>query len=83
MKIAVRITPQASRNEITGFLDGLLRVRIAAPPVGGKANQQLCRFLGDVFDLPPSSIVVISGFSSKRKTLDIPLTLQQIIKLLS
>ncbi len=83
MKLSVRVVPQASQNKIVGFRDGVLRVKIAAPPVDGKANEELCRFLGKSFDLPPSAIRILGGQTSKKKTLEIPLTLQQLLERIS
>lgn len=42
----VRVVTRASRSEIVGEHDGALRVRIAAPPVEGAANEELVRLLG-------------------------------------
>ncbi len=78
MRVMVRITPQSNHNEITRFSDGVLRIKIAAPPIDGKANAELCRFLGKKLDLPPSSLVIVGGLSMKQKILEIPLTLQQL-----
>ena len=45
IRLAIKVTPNAGRNEITGFKDGVLQVRIAAPPDKGKANKELIDFL--------------------------------------
>ena len=62
------IQPQASRDEIVGLQDDRLKIRIAAPPVDGKANAQLIRFLAGHFNLPRAQIEVLRGESGKRKT---------------
>ncbi len=64
---AVRIVPRASRSEIVGEHDGALRVRIAAPPVDGAANQELIRTLAKIFKLPQNAIEIVSGAASKNK----------------
>ena len=65
----VRVVPRASRSEIVGEHDGALRVRIAAPPVDGAANEELVRLLSRAFDVPRSAIEILAGHTSKSKTL--------------
>ncbi len=77
MKFRVRATPNARRSEIIGWEDDpqagrILRVRIAAAPVGGQANAALRDFLADVLDLPKSKVVLEKGSSSRFKTFEIP-----------
>ena len=69
--LQVRVQPRAGRDEITGLQAGRLRVRLTAPPVDGKANLQLCRFLADAFAVPPSRITLIAGVTSRDKRLRI------------
>jgi uncharacterized protein (TIGR00251 family) len=76
---AVRIVPRASRSEIVGEHDGALRIRIAAPPVEGAANRELTRLLAKQFKVPQTSVEIISGTSSKHKTIRIEgATLRQL-----
>jgi uncharacterized protein len=70
-RLEVHIQPNSSRNKITGYADGVLKVKITAPPVEGKANQKLIEFLSDVFDIAKSNIKIASGLTGKRKILDI------------
>ena len=65
---SVRVVPRASRSEIVGEHDGALRVRIAAPPVDGAANDELVRLLARAFDVPRSAIEISAGHASKLKT---------------
>ena len=59
-KIAAHIQPNSSQNEVVGFKEGVLQVRIVAPPVEGKANQELIKFLSNVLGVsksnPPFSV---------------------------
>ena len=64
----VRVVPRASRSEIVGEHDGALRVRIAAPPVDGAANDELVRVLARAFGVPRSAIEIAAGHASKLKT---------------
>ena len=63
----VRVVPRASRSGVVGEHDGALRVRVAAPPVEGAANEELVRTLSRALDVPPRAIEIRSGHSSKIK----------------
>jgi hypothetical protein len=71
VRIRVRLTPRAARDEIVGWRDDVLRVRVAAPPVGGRANAALERLLASALRLPKSAVRVISGARSREKTVAI------------
>jgi uncharacterized protein (TIGR00251 family) len=71
--LSVLVVPNASVTEIVGMHDGALKIRLAAPPVDGKANEELVRFLAKYFDLAPSEIDIAKGASGKRKRISIPL----------
>jgi hypothetical protein len=66
--VDVLVQPRASRTEIAGVHGDRLKVRIAAPPVDGLANEELCRFLASALDLPRRQVTVEVGESSRRKT---------------
>ncbi len=70
-RISVRVSPGAPRNEIIGFAEGVLRVKVAAPPEKGKANRELISFLGKVLDISPSSLAVIKGHTSRSKLIEV------------
>jgi uncharacterized protein (TIGR00251 family) len=63
----VHVTPRASRSEIVGEHNGALRVRLAAPPVEGAANEELIRTLASAFGLPTRTVEIVSGHSSRVK----------------
>ena len=65
--IAVRVTPRASRDEVTGWQEGVLRVRLRAPPVEGRANDALRRLLAGRLGVPSSAIEIVSGNTSRVK----------------
>ena len=65
----VRVVPRASRTEIVGEHDGALRVRIAAAPVDGAANEELVRFLARALKVPRNAVVVIGGQTSRLKSI--------------
>jgi len=64
---SVRVVPRASRSEIVGEHDGALRVRVAAPPVEGAANEELARTLARALGVPRSAVEIMSGHASKTK----------------
>ena len=68
---AVRVAPRASRSEIAGAHDGALRVRVAAPPVDGAANEQLVRTLAKAMGVPRAAVEIVSGHQSRNKTVRI------------
>lgn len=67
--LEVLVVPRASRNELAGWsADGRLRVRLTAPPVEGRANRALLKFLAGKIDVPSGKLRVSRGESSRRKT---------------
>lgn len=63
----VRVVPRASRSTIVGEHDGCLRIRLAAPPVNGAANEELIRLLARSLDVPLRAVEITSGHTSKLK----------------
>ncbi|MFA5631717.1 MAG: DUF167 family protein [Porticoccaceae bacterium] len=63
------LQPGASRDEISGIHGERLKLRINAPPVDGKANEQLIRFMAKALGVAKGSISLVSGHSSRQKTL--------------
>jgi len=63
----VRVVPRASRTEIAGEHGGALRVRVAAPPVDGAANEELARFFAKLFGAPRGDVEIVAGRASKNK----------------
>lgn len=67
LHFAVRVVPRASRSSVVGEHDGSLRVRLAAPPVDGAANEELVRVLARALDVPARDVEITSGHTSKVK----------------
>jgi uncharacterized protein len=67
--LSVRLQPKASRNEIIGVQDNQLKVRLTAPPVDGKANIALCKFIAKSFAVANSQVELISGAHNRQKRL--------------
>ena len=67
----LRVYPGASSNSIAGFTDGVLHIRIAAPPVKGKANEELRKFLSKALGVSKISLEIVKGAASRNKVLSI------------
>jgi len=67
-RLSVRLTPRAGRDEVIGFQGGVLRVRVKAPPVEGRANEALLRLLAKALGVPRSSLTIVGGRASREKT---------------
>lgn len=65
--VRLHIQPRASRSEVVGPHGGSLKVRIAAPPVEGAANQALIRFLAQSFGVPAHRVEIRSGTGGRSK----------------
>ena len=68
LRLAVVVAPRASRTRIMGVHDGRLKIQLAAPPVDGRANDVLVRFLADCLEVARAQVEIIGGASSRRKT---------------
>lgn len=79
-KLSVRITPGAKRNAITALKEGIWCIKIAAPPVEGKANEELIAYLSQLLGVRRSSLSVLKGRTSRNKLVSVSgLTQQDII----
>jgi hypothetical protein len=67
----VRVVPRASKTELVGEHDGALKIRLAAPPVDGAANEELIKFLAKIFAVTKSEVEIISGQTTKVKQIRI------------
>lgn len=67
----VRVVPRASKSEIVGGHDGALKIRLAAPPVEGAANDDLIKTLAKYFDVNKSAVEIVSGATAKTKQIRI------------
>jgi uncharacterized protein len=67
LSFAVQVVPRSSLSQIVGEHNGALRVRIAAAPVDGAANEELVRLLAGAFGVPRGAVEITSGQTSKIK----------------
>ena len=83
-KISLRVYPGAARSEVVGFSDGVLQVRVAAPPVKGQANKELIAFLSKALAVGKGALTIVKGHTSRNKVIAIDgLSQEDIIKRLS
>lgn len=66
--VRLHVQPRAADDRITGVHGDALKIRITAPPVAGKANDHLVRFLASVFGVNRGAVELTSGESGRRKT---------------
>jgi uncharacterized protein (TIGR00251 family) len=69
--LAVRVQPRASRDEISGWQEGALKVRLTAPPVEGAANEALIAFLAEALHVRRTEIRLVSGTTGRNKRVEI------------
>ena len=69
--ITIHVQPNARRNEVLGFEDGILHLKIAAPPVKGKANRELIELLSKLLGVSKGSINIERGITGRRKVIAI------------
>ena len=65
--VEVRLRPRSSRPGIAGVREGVLQLRVGAPPVEGKANDAAGKLLAAILDVPPSRVRLKSGARNRRK----------------
>jgi uncharacterized protein (TIGR00251 family) len=68
-RLKIKVVPGASRTEIVGLLGDAIKVRVAAPPEGGKANREVVAILAARLGLPLARVTVLSGQSSPAKVI--------------
>jgi uncharacterized protein (TIGR00251 family) len=77
LQLALRVSPDARKSEFTGWTADekgrpVLLVRLAAPPVDGKANAELLRFLSEALEVPKASITLLRGAGGRQKMVELP-----------
>ncbi len=71
LSFLVRVQPRASRNQIDGEWQGAVRIRLNVPPVAGRANEALRRFLADCLNVPLGAVKIASGERSRLKRVEV------------
>ena len=69
--LSLKVVPGASRTEIVGWLGAALKVRVAAPPEGGRANASVEALMAGALGVDGRSVRIVAGHGSERKSLEI------------
>ena len=77
-----KIIPQSSTNQVVGFENDRVKVKVKSAPEKGKANRELLKFLSTLLKIPFSSLKIVRGESSPLKTIFIPLKEKELRKFL-
>ncbi|MFQ3549817.1 MAG: DUF167 domain-containing protein [Armatimonadota bacterium] len=82
--LRLHVTPRSSRNEIIGFKEDVLYIKITAPPVDGSANSAIIKFLAESLKIKKNQIELISGEKSREKRVRISmLSKSKVLSILS
>jgi len=69
--LTIHAQPGAKRTEVAGLHGEALKIRVASPPVEGRANEELRRFLAEAFGVPQRNVTLVRGETGRRKTVRI------------
>jgi len=86
VRLAVQVAPNAKKTEVVGVFDGMLKIRLQAQPIEGKANDALVRYLAQALGVSRSAVTLTHGQSGKRKLLVVKsaiLTPQAVVRTLT
>lgn len=76
--VAVRVVPGASRPGVVGLHGDEVRIRVASPPEGGRANTELCAVVAGAVGVRPSAVSLVSGASSRSKRVFVPVPVDAV-----
>ena len=65
--LAVRVTPRSSRNQVLGLRDGVVAIKLQAPPVDGAANAALLAYVAEQLGVPRREVTLVRGDTSRSK----------------
>lgn len=71
LRLKCKLQPNASANKFAGVANQELKILLTSPPVDGKANAQLVKFLGKAFGVPKSAVNIVAGELNRHKTVEI------------
>ena len=71
IRFNLRVVPKSSKNILSVMDEGVVKLKINAPPIDGKANMACIKFLSDIFNVSKSQISIVSGDKSKTKVIEV------------
>jgi uncharacterized protein (TIGR00251 family) len=71
IRFEVKVQPRSARNQINGEVEGVLKVKLTAPPVDGEANQALINFFSKSLGIPKKDVILLKGETSRNKLIEI------------
>ena len=84
VRVAVQIQPNAKKTEVVGGLDDALKIKLAAQPIEGKANEALVKWLASTLGVSRSSVTLTHGLTNKKKLLEVAgVTAEDVVRLLT
>jgi len=84
VSIKIRVQPRAAKNQVSGVMDGALKVRLTAPPVDGAANKACCAFIAELLGVAKGQVAICNGHTGRNKTVRVEgLTSRQVLDKLS
>jgi uncharacterized protein (TIGR00251 family) len=84
VRVAVQIQPNAKRTEVVGLLDDALKIKLAAQPIEGKANEALVKWLAGALGVSRSAVTLTHGQTNKKKLLEVMgVTVEDVGRLLN
>jgi len=84
VRLAVQIQPNAKKTEVVGVLDDALKIKLAAQPIEGKANEALVKWLAGALGVSRSAVTLTHGQTNKKKLLEVTgVTLEDVGRLVN
>jgi hypothetical protein len=83
VSFTIRVTPRAAANAVGGERDGMLLVRVSAPPVEGKANDAVVELLAKALDIPRGQVRLERGAAARTKRVSVPRSAEAALRRLS
>lgn len=71
IRLQIKVQPRSARNQFAGEQQGVLKVKLTAPPVDGEANKALVNFLAATFKIPKRNVRILKGETARNKIVDI------------
>lgn len=71
LRLKCKLQPNASSNKFAGITNQEIKVLLTSPPIDGKANAHLLKFLGKAFGVPKSAVSIVAGELNQHKTIEI------------